>query len=246
MKKFDKPPKTTQEHIQLLQARGLQIDDIEQATHYLKVIGYYRLSAYNIPFRQSHNDEQFKAHTTFEDVLNLYNFDRELRLLVMDALERIEVAIRALMIDELCLASKDAFWYTHAAYFYNSQEHDTLINKIKAQVHKDKESLEKYEQNIDQRPISPAEKQALKSEARKETPYRHYQTSYNAPELPPAWMVMEKLTWGDLSHLYCNLRATKTSDATPETKIASQAKKTNRPTFGRVSTHFRIMAQRLK
>lgn len=224
MKKFDKPPKTTQEHIELLQERGLQVHDIERATHYLTVIGYYRLSAYNIPFRQSHS-EQFKAHTTFEDILNLYNFDRELRLLVMDALERIEVAIRAQMVDVLCVTSKDGFWYTHAAYFYNPQEHETLINKIKAQLHKDKERLEQDEQNIDKCHFSPEKKQTLKNEARKETSYRHYLTRYDEPKLPPAWMVMEKLTWGDLSHLYSNLRATKTSEATAETKIASQAKK---------------------
>jgi abortive infection bacteriophage resistance protein len=60
--------------------------------------GYYQLSAYALPFQNGGNDldrHHFKLGTTFEQVVDLCIFDRKLRLLVMDAIERIEVAIRA-------------------------------------------------------------------------------------------------------------------------------------------------------
>lgn len=37
---------------------------------------------------------------------------------------------------------------------------------------------------------------------RKENFLRHYLVQYNAPKLLPSWMMIEILTWGELSHLY--------------------------------------------
>ncbi|MFZ1427406.1 MAG: Abi family protein [Geminicoccaceae bacterium] len=82
------------------------ITDTARAAEYLRRIGYYRLSAYWYPFRKStrttagqgksqttvHDD--FKATTDFSTVLALYVFDKKLRLLMLDALERIEIALR--------------------------------------------------------------------------------------------------------------------------------------------------------
>jgi abortive infection bacteriophage resistance protein len=93
---FNKPPLDLDPLIELLKKRGLNIDNIETAKYYLKFIGYYRLSAYFLSFQDATNSNshhQFKQGTTFDDVLNLYIFDRKLRLLVLDAIERIEVAM---------------------------------------------------------------------------------------------------------------------------------------------------------
>ena len=82
------------EQVALLKKRGMEIRDEAKAAFYLSHINYYRLTAYWLPFEQDHSTHQFRPGTTFEEVLNLYIFDRELRLLVMDALERIEVSVR--------------------------------------------------------------------------------------------------------------------------------------------------------
>ncbi|MGI9014000.1 MAG: Abi family protein [Phycisphaerales bacterium] len=58
----------------------------------LAVVGYYRLTAYWHPFRQS--DRTFRPDTEFDTVWKRYVFDRHLRLLVLDATERVEVAVR--------------------------------------------------------------------------------------------------------------------------------------------------------
>jgi len=74
--------------------RGLHVEDKESASAYLSHINYYRLGTYWWSFIDDHKAHTFKAGATFNQVLNLYVFDRELRLLLLDAIERIEVSLR--------------------------------------------------------------------------------------------------------------------------------------------------------
>jgi abortive infection bacteriophage resistance protein len=93
---FSKPALSVDRQISLLTSRGLIIEDEAKAKHYLSFIGYYRLSGYCLHFQNGGNSEirhQFKPGTTFNSVLELYIFDRKLRLMLIDIIERIEVAI---------------------------------------------------------------------------------------------------------------------------------------------------------
>lgn len=96
---YNKPPKTYLQQVELWQSRGLIIEDPARAIRYLTNISYYRLSAYAIPFQNK--KDVFNKGTAFAEVLNLYLFDRELRLLVFNAIERLEVSFRARMVYEL-------------------------------------------------------------------------------------------------------------------------------------------------
>jgi len=91
---FTKPATTYAQQVSILQQRGMTIADTTAAGFYLQHLNYYRLGAYWLPFEADHATHQFKPGTCFNDVLNLYIFDRELRLLVLDAIERIEVSVR--------------------------------------------------------------------------------------------------------------------------------------------------------
>lgn len=95
LRPYTKPATTYAEQIAKLKSRGMKIDDEQAAAFYLQHISYYRLGAYWLPFEADHATHQFQGGATFEHVLRLYNFDRELRLLVLDAIERIEVSARA-------------------------------------------------------------------------------------------------------------------------------------------------------
>ena len=77
--KFSKPALTVPQQVVKLKGRGLVIDDVLEAEHYLHHIGYYRLSAYALPL-QLHAQplKPFKTGVTFHNILNLYRFDREL------------------------------------------------------------------------------------------------------------------------------------------------------------------------
>ncbi len=88
-----KPYKSYLGQLQLLKDRGLVVQDDAQALHVLEHHNYYRLSAYRFPFQDS--TDQFRPGTTFEQLWELYRFDRILRQLVSEACEVIEVSVRA-------------------------------------------------------------------------------------------------------------------------------------------------------
>lgn len=92
---YNKPATTYAQQVAKLRARGMTVADEDAAKFYLQHINYYRLGGYWLPFEEDHGSHRFRAGTTFEAVLNLYTFDRELRLLLLDAVERIEVSTRA-------------------------------------------------------------------------------------------------------------------------------------------------------
>jgi abortive infection bacteriophage resistance protein len=90
--KYDKPPLDLDQQVERLIKRGMQGDqNVIRAR--LASVNYYRLSGYWYPFRNP--DDTFKSGTTFEMVWRRYVFDRRLRFLVMDAIERLEVAVRS-------------------------------------------------------------------------------------------------------------------------------------------------------
>lgn len=91
---FLKPATTYAQQVALLQSRGMEVGDPAQAEFYLKQINYYRLCAYWLPYEQSHSTHTFRPGTRFEDVVAVYFADRRLRLLFLDAIERIEVSVR--------------------------------------------------------------------------------------------------------------------------------------------------------
>ncbi|MDO4905792.1 MAG: Abi family protein [Lautropia sp.] len=104
-KKTPKPWISFDEQLQLLKSRGMQVDDDDAARDYLERIGYYRLSGYWYPMRRIDHAESQRQNTPiraddfvpgsrFEDAVRLYVFDKKLRLLALDALERIEMAVR--------------------------------------------------------------------------------------------------------------------------------------------------------
>jgi abortive infection bacteriophage resistance protein len=61
-------------------------------------------------------EHKFKADSYFEDVIDLYNFDRHLRLLMFDAIERIEIALRTKLIYHLSLSYGSLFYLDYAIF----------------------------------------------------------------------------------------------------------------------------------
>ena len=120
LKPYAKPPLSFAEQLQLLESRGLKIPDQTLALGHLSSISYYRLSAYWYPFLQRDTNGRvigvFEPGTDFDQVVRLYEFDRHLRLLVMDAIVRIDVHIRTLVTYHLGHRYR-AFVHTDSAHF---------------------------------------------------------------------------------------------------------------------------------
>lgn len=88
-----KLPATYDRQIDKLRSRGCIIHDDAECTKILTNIGYYRLSAYFLPFKN--NDGTYKSGTSFEMIYYLYEFDSKLRGLIFSAIEVIEVSLRS-------------------------------------------------------------------------------------------------------------------------------------------------------
>ncbi|MBA6408959.1 Abi family protein [Pseudoalteromonas sp. 5Ae-yellow] len=211
---FFKPSISLDEQIALLQQRGLSIKEPERAKHYLEVISFFRLSAYMRPFQKLHHEEHpFNEGSEFKQVVALYAFDRELRLLIMDAVERIEVATRSMFNNVMGPKyQKDdepysgSHWYIDRNHFNRNYDHNRLIKSLSDKQDKERGILAREAAKINNSPQHTPEKKAeLINLKQRENYCRYYVSHYNEPNLPPCWAVIEELTLGELSHLYKGL-----------------------------------------
>jgi abortive infection bacteriophage resistance protein len=176
---YDKPALSIDEQIDLLIKRGLAVPDRVRAAHYLRYISYYRLSIYARTLQVSGSTEhEFQEGMAFEDVLKLYTFDRELRLLVMDAIERIEVALRGAIAYEFSIEAGPN-WYTDETLFKESRyfSHTKEMARIQKLCGKSHEVFMK-----------------------------HHRETYAT--LPPSWKLVEAMTVGEIERIFFNMDAT--------------------------------------
>lgn len=171
---YSKPALSISDQAQLLLDRGLICDDRQRIEHYLSNIGYYRLSAYLLPFEQpsTHGDSRnhkFLPNTTFEQVLNLYVFDRKLRLLVMEAIERIEVSARTRWASAMAL-SHGSHAHMNSFLFKDPWQHASIVARVSKELRDSNETF-----------------------------VVHYRKKYQEPYLPPIWAIVETMTLGGLS-----------------------------------------------
>ncbi|MDR2893253.1 MAG: Abi family protein [Deltaproteobacteria bacterium] len=162
---FDKPPYSSSDLVQLMQSRGLVIPDAKKAERHLNVVGYYRLMGYGKYFFDSAT-HTFRAGTTYEDIWNIYKFDRKLRLLTLDAIERIEVAIRTAISNEMSMAH-GPHWFMDDALFNTLQGRNDFCTTLRREL--------------------PSKKNEITIQ---------YYNKYNTPDIPPSWMVMECISMG--------------------------------------------------
>lgn len=135
-----KLPKTIQEQIQLLQSRNMSFRNVEKAPHFLANISYYRLKGYWWEMQDDKVNHHFRDGSFFEDVIDLYNFDRNFRLIVFNAIERIEVALRTKMIYHMSIGY-GAEWYLDSGLFPNKKYYSDFQSKIHTEL---KESSEEF------------------------------------------------------------------------------------------------------
>lgn len=215
MGKFNKPAINVTEQINLLQERGLNIFEPERAEKYLEVISFFRLSAYMRPFQknleQQEFEHQFKENSEFKQITSLYAFDRELRLLIMDAVERVEVAIRATLNNVMGtkyqteVECSGSHWYLNENLFKKTYQHKRLLKEVEDKQDKEFNDLQKDIKKIERSAANPEVKfQRIERRVRESYP-RFYRNSYNTPRLMPGWAMAEELTFGSISYLYRGL-----------------------------------------
>lgn len=174
---FPKHFESSADLVKLLRQRGLVIDDAAKAEHYLDNIGYYRLSAYMYPLlSQPKSAHLYKKGATFRQVMMLYRFDRKLRILIFNEIEKVEIAIRRAIMQITAEMTGDPFWLISPSYFSSR----TNFNETMRTIQKE------YEHSSEEFII-------------------HFRNTYSNP-LPPAWILGELLTLGNLNAIYRNIR----------------------------------------
>lgn len=128
-----KCPRNIQEQINLLKSRNMVFRDESNAPHFLANISYYRLKGYWWEMQVDTVNHHFEKGTYFEDIINLYNFDRNFRLIVFNAIERIEIALRTKMIYHLSLGY-GAEWYLDSSLFPNKRYFSDFQTKIHSEL----------------------------------------------------------------------------------------------------------------
>lgn len=189
---YNKPYLTVPQQRALLESRGMLVPDIAKAEEYLRRIGYYRLSAYWHPFRKltQKSDgsfrlgEDFKPGTEFKHATDLYAFDKALRLLALDAIERIEISIRT----EVALAVG---------------RHDPWAHRDSTKLDRRFTSIQPgYTESRFQSWVRRLDEKATQS---KEEFADHFRTKY-ANDNMPIWIAVELLDFGPLSHFLSGMR----------------------------------------
>lgn len=172
---------TVDQQLDLLKSRGLTVANIDKAREILLDIGYYRLGFYLFPFEKSYPDLRDRTHeyidgATFEDAVNLYYFDFDLRQLLMRYLSRIEIAFRTSLI-------------YNPSNKYNSQPiwfvSPSVVNKT-------------YSRDF--------EREIYTSDFKRNPVIRRHHIKNPNDRFAPAWKTLEFMTFGAVLKLYEQLK----------------------------------------
>ncbi len=199
MAEYTKKWLSVDEQVAKLKDRGVEVGDPESFRELLRATGYYRFSGYLYPFREAESflDDKgrarlrilnrYRSGTSVTQAAALIDFDRRLRMLVLEGIERIEISFR--MQIGYVLGHKSAFAHIDPINFVNSfteakidsQTGDTLQSKHQQWIERVKS------------------RQASSDEAF----VAHFRKEYD--DEMPIWAVTEILEFGQLGRLYSGL-----------------------------------------
>lgn len=170
---YTKSPLSFADQADRLIDHGL-VADREHLINTLKRVSYYRLSGYLFPFRLTPTSSQLQPGTRLEEVWDRYVFDRQLRVLVMDAVERVEIAIKSQLVTELT-TRHGIFAHVDRAHLPNLdyRKHRMLMDKINQQIDRSREVF-----------------------------VNHYKSKYTSETDLPLWMTAELMDYGCMLTLF--------------------------------------------
>lgn len=180
---YSKPALTLADIIERLKSNGLDIHDESEALRKLGVVSYFRIAAYLRPMEDDKETYHFKLGSTLENAFALYEFDTKLRQLIFAAIQEIEIALRAKVIQHFSLAY-GPFWFMDVNLSANERLFAQNLLAIDRELERSREDF-------------------IKAHFKK----------YIKPAFPPAWKTLELASLGTLSKLYYNFSDKKVKKA---------------------------------
>jgi abortive infection bacteriophage resistance protein len=189
---YAKPYLSVADQLALIEGRGMIVSDRAKAIEMLHRIGYYRLSGYWYPFRASLPSpigpmvgDNFKSGTELGSIIDLYVFDKKLRLLMLDAFERVEIALRVQIALTLGRRGAKAHRDPGALHGNFARRTDPSTKRVLHQIW-----LQKTDDDF--------------AKSREEFA-KHFRKKYPG-EHPPIWIACEAWDFGAMSRLFGGLQ----------------------------------------
>lgn len=123
-------------------------------------------------------DGKYRSGTTFEQVATLYSFDVELRKLLFGAIQRIEIALRSQVIHQFSLAH-GPFWFLDVSLATDKRKFAENLTTLQRELERTKEEF-----------------------------IKEHTLKYGTSNFPPAWKMLELISFGCLTRLYRNFSDT--------------------------------------
>lgn len=206
--KEKKPARRPDDLIVKLRESNLEISEEDELNFkdYIRSIGYYRLSGYFKPFKTGNS---FKDGTNYQQIIDLYTFDKELRLMSLHALKTIEINLKAVLSDTLSLAY-ESDWYVQPDLFDSSRKKQGIVDEyhcidgnieivpVKKDINLYRALLDGIQENVNRN----NGKEYLV----------HLRTKYDKMDAVPSWMMMQCISFGKLSKLFGLLKSAERRD----------------------------------
>lgn len=201
MAEYTKPWLSIDDQLDKLESRGVDASDRQAGSRLLRAVGYYRVTGYLYPLRESepYFDQQgrqrarilsnYRPGATLEYAEALIDFDRRLRMLVLDGVERIEISLRTQL--GYVLGRQSAFAHLDPANFVNAFT-DPVIDPVTAETSPSKH--QQWIKRVDERRADSDEAFVA-----------HFREKYD--DTMPIWALTEILELGQLGRLYGGLNS---------------------------------------
>lgn len=150
------------------------IDNESEAIAVLQRISYFRLACYWRPMEYDKIIHMFKPESHLDDVLKLYKFDSELKSLLFNFIQHIEIAVRTQIIQKFSI-KYGPFWFMDKRLFSNEEIFKKHLNSLQKAIERTNDDF-----------------------------ILDYFKRYDNPNMPPAWKTLELATLGTLSRMYSN------------------------------------------
>lgn len=175
---FNKPASTPEQLLQKLKDCGLTVANDAEALAYLRGVGAYRLKGYWHQV-QDPGTKRFPAGYEFEDIRQCCELDREVRAATIEAVDRLEVAIRSVIANHLSL-THSPHWFLDSSIFKPTEQWGIgkMVRKVEDEV----------------------------GRAKGKAFIKHYFRQHDDPYLPPSWAISECVSFGMWSRTFAILR----------------------------------------
>ena len=175
---YNKPYCSPQDLITHLENHGLTVGNRPEAEKFLSDINYYRFKIYLRPYLNLANN-QFHAGATFQNGIELYRFDDELRDILFSLIGRIEIKLRSKLDQVVTSHTQNPFWYLDDSLFANKPKINGLRATVSSLFQNSRDDFSNHFKQNYYNDINP-----------------------NFKHLPPFWMAGELTTFGNVVNLY--------------------------------------------